>query len=83
MLRNLIHKGQAVQDHMDMQVHAMLYGIGTGQETRPNFLHPHNWRMRGDIGQEQPANVCCSDQMWHVKVTVLWIVLIMSQTVAT
>lgn len=43
---------------MAVQANAVLYGIGSGLETRPNFLKQQHWRLVSSIAKEKPEEVC-------------------------
>lgn len=43
---------------MTMQAQAVLYGIGSGLETRPNYLEQQHWRLIANIAKGKPEEVC-------------------------
>jgi hypothetical protein len=42
---------------MSMQAHVVLYGIGSGLETRPNFLKKEHWRLITNMAKGKPEEV--------------------------
>lgn len=57
---------------MEMQAHAVLYGIGSGLESRPNFLEKEHWRLVANVAKDKPQAVCplllwCAHCLWSLE----------------